>query len=65
MVLGAFNTSALTLHSLLTAKFLLALASTVILGSKPHRTHDHPLLSDDKQYYYTGRVKNLQSKEHT
>jgi hypothetical protein len=25
----------------LTAKLLLALASTVILGSEPHRTHDH------------------------
>jgi hypothetical protein len=30
----------------LTAKLLLALASTVILGSESHRTHDHILLSD-------------------
>jgi hypothetical protein len=31
---------------LLTAELLLALASTVILGSKSHGTHDHILLSD-------------------
>jgi hypothetical protein len=30
----------------LTAKLLLALASTGILGSRPHETHDHILLSD-------------------
>lgn len=28
------------------AKLLLAFVSTVILGSEPHRTHDHVLLSD-------------------
>jgi hypothetical protein len=32
--------------SWLTAKLLLALASTVILGSESHRTHGHILLSD-------------------
>jgi hypothetical protein len=30
----------------MTAKLLLALASTVILGSESHETHDHTLLSD-------------------
>jgi hypothetical protein len=30
----------------LTAKLLVAHASTVILGSEPHGTHDHTLLSD-------------------
>jgi hypothetical protein len=30
----------------LTAKLLLALISTVILGSESHVTHDHILLSD-------------------
>jgi hypothetical protein len=35
-------------HSLVQCtKFLLAFASTVILGSKTHRTYDHILLSDD------------------
>jgi hypothetical protein len=34
-----------TLTDWLTAKLLLAVASTVILGSESHRTHDHILLS--------------------
>jgi hypothetical protein len=33
----------------LTARFLLALSSTVILGSRLHGTHDHNLLSDSSR----------------
>jgi hypothetical protein len=40
------NTGLCSLTDCLTAKLLLALASTVILGSESHGTHYHILLSD-------------------
>jgi hypothetical protein len=41
----------------LTAKLLMALASTVILGSETHRTHAHILLSDG-----SGSLQTLQMR---
>jgi hypothetical protein len=40
-------------------KLLLALASTVILGSEPRGTHDHILLSHDSGCRATVTVENL------
>jgi hypothetical protein len=46
--LNKFNVRFINLSKIdcLTVKLLLALASTVILGSESHETHDHILLSD-------------------
>jgi hypothetical protein len=44
----------------LTAKFLMALASTVIVGSDPHGTHDHIFLSDG-----SGSLQTNSLSEHT
>jgi hypothetical protein len=43
----------------LTAKLLLAFASTMILSSKPHGTHDNILLPD-----VSGSLQTLNSKFH-
>jgi hypothetical protein len=43
---------------MLTAKLLVVFASTVILGSTPHRTRDHILQSDDSGSLQTTHYVN-------